>query len=140
MQTQELSVISIHPDPARPLDLDLKHILSGLGERLESWVWCITDLDWLGEDGEMLCRAVEAAGPGGLWLDSQELIQHVQGIYQTIEGSFLAFPTSLDRRIIDESDRDLASFPLSKAEFAIVAVDGCYFDVYSKDAVATHDL
>ena len=61
MQTHELSIISIHPDPARPLDLDLRHILSGLGKRLGKWVWNVRDLDWLGEDGETLCRAVEAA-------------------------------------------------------------------------------
>ena len=133
-------MISIHPNPARPLDLDLRHILAAVGDRLETWVWCIRDLDWLGEDGEALCRAVEAAGLEGLWLDSEELLQRAQGIYQTIEGSFLAFSQSLERRTIDAADLDLASFPLSKAEFAIIAVDGCSFDVYSKDAVVTHNL
>src|SRR5205823_4888644 len=92
------------------------------------------------EDGETFCRAVEAAGPEGLWQTSDELLRRAQGIYQTIEGSFLAFSRSLDRHTIDGSDLELASFPSSKAEFAIVAVDGCYFDVYSKDAVVTHDL
>src|SRR2546430_2351613 len=116
MQTQELSVFSIHPDPTQPLGLDLKHILSGLGSRLGNWVWCVRNLDWLGKDGETLCQAVEAAGPEGLWLDSQELVQHTQDIYQTIEGSFLAFPKLLDRRTIDSSDLGLAGFPLSKAE------------------------
>jgi hypothetical protein len=140
MQTHELAVISIHPDQARPLDLDLRHILSALGKRSENWVWCVRDLDWLGEDGETLYRAVEAAGPTGFWLGSQELEQRAQSIYQTIEGSFLAFPKSLDRRSLDITDLDLASFPASQAEFAIVAVDGCYFDIYSKDALATQDL
>jgi hypothetical protein len=140
MQTQELSVLSIHPDPARPLDLDLRHILSALGERLGNWVWCVRHLDWLGKDGETLGWAVEAAGPGGLWLDSQQLIEGAQGIYQTIEGSFLAFSKSLDRRTIDASDLALASFPRNKADFAIIAVDGWYFDIYSKDSLITNDL
>jgi hypothetical protein len=140
MQTQQLSVISIHPDADRPLDLDLRHILAAIGDRLETWVWCIRDLDWLGEDGETLCRAVEAAGPEGFWLNSADLLHRAQGIYQTLEGSFLAFSQSLDRRTMDAGDLDLTSFPSSKAEFAIEAVDGCYFDVYSKDAVVTRDL
>jgi hypothetical protein len=140
MQTQELSVISIYPDSARPLDLDLRHILAAVGNRLETWVWCIRDLDWLGADGETLCREVEGAGPEGLWLDSTDLLHRAQGISQTIEGSFLAFPRSLDRRTIDAGDLDLASFPSSKAAFAIEAIDGCYFDVYSKDSVVTRDL
>jgi len=142
MPLQELAVISIHPDPERPLELDLKHILSALGERLEDWVWCIRDLDCLGQgqDAEAFSRAVEDAGSPGLWINSEDFLRRSRGIYQTIEGSFLAFPGSLDRRSLDGDELCLGLFPTSKAEFAIVAVDGCYFDIYSKDPAATHEL
>ena len=51
-----------------------------------------------------------------------------------------AFPKTIDRRELEPGDLDLSSFPASKAVIAIVAVDGCYFDVYSKDFEATKRL
>jgi hypothetical protein len=140
MRTRELAVVSIHPDRSEPLGVDLKHILAALEGSLGAWVWCVKNLDWLGEDGESLCQAVEAAGPDGLWIDSNELREYVGRIYQTIEGEFLAFPKSIDRQRLDGNDVDLSSFPTSKAVVAIVAVDGCYFDVYSKDPGVTASL
>jgi hypothetical protein len=137
MQTRELNVISIHPDPSHPLGTDLRHILSALEGKLEEWVWCVKNLDWLGNGAEAFCEAVEAAGSGGLWIDSRDLLAVVSGIYQTIEGEFIAFPRSIDRHMVDTTDLDLSSFPASKSVIAIVAVDGCYFDVYSKDPEVT---
>jgi hypothetical protein len=134
MKTQEVNVVSLHPDPSNPLGLDLKHILSSLDRKLVDWVWCVKNLDWLGENGESLCEAVEAAGSEGFWIDSQDLVKEVRGIYQTIEGEFVAFPRSIDRRDLEAIDLDLASFPASRAVVAVVAVDGCCFDVYSKDS------
>ncbi len=140
MKTQELTVFSLRPDPSNPLGLDLKHILSALDRKIADWVWCVKNLDWLGENGESLCQAVEAAGPGGFWIDSHDLVKEVNGIYQTVEGEFIAFPQSIDRRELGPLDLSLSSFPGSRAVVAIVAVDGCYFDVYSKDSEATGRL
>jgi hypothetical protein len=140
MKTRELSVISLHPDPSNPLGLDLKQIISALDREIEDWVWCVKHLDWLGENGESLCQAVEAAGAGGFWIDSPVLLQEVAGIYQTIEGEFIAFPRTIDRRQLGLLDLSLSSFPASRAVVAIVAVDGCYFDVYSKDSKTTGRL
>jgi hypothetical protein len=137
MQTRELGVVSIHPDPSQPLGVDIKDILSALERKLEGWVWCVKNLDWLGNDGEAVCEAVEAAGPGGLWLESREFIEESREIYQTIEGEFFAFPRSIDRQDVRASDLDLSSFPTSRAVVAIVAVDGCYFDVYSNEHEVT---
>ena len=140
MRTNEIDVLSLHPDPSNPLALDLKHLLSAFGHKLVDWVWCVKNLDWLGEEGESFCRAVEAAGPGGLWIDSRDLVQQVRGIYQTIEGEFVAFPESIERQSLGPLDLSLSSFPASKAVVAVVAIDGCYFDVYSKDSEATNLL
>ena len=107
MPIRELGVISIHPDPSQPLGMDLRHILSTLGGNLGDWIWCVKKLDWLGDDGEAFCAAVEAAGPGGLWIDSHDLVEKAKGIYQTIEGEFLAFPRSIDRRNVRTIDLDL---------------------------------
>jgi hypothetical protein len=83
---------------------------------------------------------VEAAGPGGLWIDSEGLVKQSNGIYQTIEGKFMAFPKSIDRRELGPLDLSVSSFPASKAVVAVVAVDGCYFDVFSKDHETTNRL
>jgi hypothetical protein len=137
MQTRELGVISIRPDPSQPLGMDLKHILAVLEGKLGSWVWCVKNLDWLGNQAEAFCDAVEAAGPQGLWIDSHDLVARASGVYQTIEGEFFAFPRSIDRQAVQPTDLDLSSFPTSRALAVIVAVDGCYFDVYSKDPEVT---
>ena len=137
MQIRELGVISIHPDPSQPLGMDLKHILHAFDGKLENWIWCMKNLDWLGNGAEAFFEAVEAAGPRGLWIDSHDLVAVVSGIYQTIEGEFFAFPRSIDRQEVGATDLDLSSFPASKAVIAIVAVDGCYFEVYSKDPEVT---
>jgi hypothetical protein len=140
VKTHELTILSLRPDPSDPLGLDLKHVLSAFGREIADWVWCVKDLDWLGENAESLCQAVEAAGPGGVWVDSQDLHREANGIYQTIEGEFIAFSRSIDRQGLGPFDLSLSSFPESRAVIAIVAVDGCYFDVYSKDPETTRRL
>ncbi len=52
MKMQELAILSLHPDPSNPLGLDLKHILSALNRKIAAWVWCVRNLDWLGENAE----------------------------------------------------------------------------------------
>lgn len=133
MRTRELAVVSIHPEPADPLGVDLKQILSALGVEAGDWVWCVSDLDCLGVGAEEFCLAVSTAGACGYWIGADDLQRRAQGIVQTIEGQFLAFPKSLDRTAISAKDLDLWNFPSSQAELAIIAIDGCYFDVYSKD-------
>jgi hypothetical protein len=137
MKTREIGVISIHPDRSQPLATDLKHILCALEGALENWVWCVKNVDWLGDDAETFCNAVQMAGYEGLWIDSHELVEQASRVYQTIEGEFFAFPRSLDRQDVSATDLDTGSFRTSKAVVAIVAVDGCYFDVYSKDPEVT---
>lgn len=134
MQTQNVSIISIHADPAQPLAIDLKDLLCVLGPHLEEWIWCVRYLDWLGQDSEAICRQVEAAGPSGLWLSSQELMTHAREVYQTIEGQFLAFPRAIDRSTVEAHELDFGEFPSSRADLAIVAIDGCFFEVFAKDS------
>lgn len=133
MQARTICVFTIRPDPSRPLAMDLKHILAALDGAPAAWVWCVRGVDVLGEGAEAFCEAVEAAGPGGLWVESDDLLSIAAGIYQTIEGTFLAFPEGTEPGMIPASDLDLASFPTSPAVLAIVAVDGSWFDVYVKD-------
>lgn len=135
MQTQNVSIVSVHPDPAQPLAFDLKDLLAALTPYLGRWIWCLRNLDWLGQDGEVLCKKVEAAGPAGFWIPSQDLLKQAGKIYQTIEGEFLAFPSGVDVRTIDAAELSLRSFPWNRAEIAIVAVDGGFFEVFAKDPV-----
>ena len=127
MITQNVSIVSIHPDPVQPLELDIKHILSALGPAMQGWIWCVRNLEWLGENAEAFNRRVDAAGAAGLWVPAQELLDAARGVYQTIEGEFQAFPHEVD------PEETLALFPASQAELAIVAVDGGFFEVYAKD-------
>lgn len=133
MRTQNVSIVSIRPDRANPLSLDLKDILSCLGRQLDRWIWCVRHLDWLGPDAENFCRRVEAAGAAGLWLSSDDLLRQAREVYQTVEGEFMAFPRDIDRQTVEEAELDLRSFPQNRAELAIVAVDGGLFEVYAKD-------
>ena len=134
MPIQNVAVISIRRDAGRPLGLDVKDILAALGPRLDGWLWCVKGLDWLGGDAaEALCRKVDAARPGGVWLASAELRRFAQDVYQTIDGEFYAFPRATDIRAVDPHELHPAAFPSSAAELAILAVDGSYFDVLAKD-------
>ncbi len=133
MPTQNITVVSIHPDRAGPLALDLKDLLSALGPHLGEWNWCVRNLDWLGEGGEAFCRRVQAEGPAGLWIPSEELVRHAAKIYQTIEGEFLAFPQEVDPKTVQEEELNLRAFPASRADLALQAVDGCFFEIFTKD-------
>jgi hypothetical protein len=118
--------------------LDLKDVLAALQPRLNDWVWCVRGLDWLGgERAEALCRQVEIARPGGLWLPSDELLSITQNVWQTIDGQFYAFPRTLNLRDFDTRDLHPATFPTTSAELAILAIDGSLFEVFAKDP---HDL
>jgi hypothetical protein len=140
MKTQNISIVSIHPDPAQPLALDIKHILEAFGPYLDRWVWCVRNLDWLGDDAEALCQRVETAGSAGLWMTSQELLGHARNVYQTIEGELLAFPYETDPKTVTARELNLRCFPASRAELAIVAVDGGFFEAYAKDPDAMSRL
>jgi hypothetical protein len=133
MHTQQISVVSVHPDPAEPLAVDLKDLLAAFAPHLDQWIWCVRNLDWLGQDAEKLCGEVEAAGPAGLWISSQDLRQQAGGVHQTIEGEFLAFPRGIDPGTVDAAELNLATFSWNRAELGIVAVDGGFFDVLVKD-------
>jgi hypothetical protein len=133
VKTQDVAVISIHPDPGQPLGLDLKEILAALEPHLQRWIWCVRNLDWLGNESEPVCRRVESAGPRGLWMTSKELLSCASGIHQTVEGDFLAFPRELQAKAVKDDELNLRAFPSSRAELAIVAVDGGFFEVYAKE-------
>jgi hypothetical protein len=133
MKTQDITILSIHPDATQPLAFDLKELLAALKPYCERWIWCVRNLDWLGENSEAVCQQVEAAGLAGLWMSSQDLLGHARGIYQTIEGEFLAFPREVDPRTVNADEVNLGAFPASRAELVIVAVDGGFFEVYAKD-------
>ncbi len=132
METESISVISIHPGPDSPHGVDVKDILSRLAAYWDRWNWCVRNLDWLGADNQFLCDAVQKAGARGLWISSQELFAHAARVHHTFEGTFLAFPREVDPSTV--SIRELAaSFPASRAELEIRAVDGSFFDVYAKE-------
>jgi hypothetical protein len=134
VKTQSIAIVSLHPDPDKPLAFDLKEILAALGPQLQSWIWCVRNLDWLGENADAICETVEAAAPGGIWLKSDDLLKRARGVYQTIEGELLAFPCEIDPKTVPVQELSLRAFPGGRAELAIVAVDGGFFEVYAKDA------
>jgi hypothetical protein len=128
-----VQVWSIHDTNDSGLAFDLKDVLRALNGRLGQWTWCVTELDSLGGESEALCRAVEAARGAGVWLSSEELVRLADGIYQTIDGTFIAFSRGVDRQTTNAA-AELAEFPNGKAELAICVIDGSVFEVYAKDA------
>jgi hypothetical protein len=133
VKTESIVIVSLHPDREKPLPVDLKDILTALGPQLSSWIWCVRNLDWLGEQVDAICKTAEAARPGGIWMDSGDLLKRARCVYQTIEGEFLAFPRDVDPNTVPARELDLRAFPASRAELGIVAVDGVFFEVYAKD-------
>ena len=140
MKSQELAVTSLRPDPADPLGLDLKHILSVLAGKLEGWSWWVRGLDWLGDPGDVFRGSATLVGAGWFYVNSKELVAAADRIYQTVEGDFLAYPRTDHPTELWPEGPSLLDFPRSRAVVAIIAVDGCYFDVYSKDPEVTRLL
>jgi hypothetical protein len=138
MKTQKVTIISIRPEPDEPAVVDVKDILTALKLYWDRWQWCVRNLDWLGNDNnaEAFCRDVEAAGPTGLWIAGPDLLRHACDAYQTVEGEFLAFPREIDPKEVDCDQLSLRAFPTSRAELAIVVVDGFFFEIYAKDPEA----
>ncbi len=101
---------------------------------MEQWIWCVRNLDWLGKDGEAICQKIAAAGSKGLWMSAAELLGYSEGVYQTIEGEFWAFPRHINPLEVTADDLNLRAFSSSRAELAIIAVDGGFFEVYAKDS------
>jgi len=62
-----------------------------------------------------------------------DLLNQARKVYQTVAGAFLAFPRGLNMKSIAADDLNLRAFPSSRAELAIVAVDGSFFEVFAKD-------
>src|SRR5262245_8823232 len=132
MQPTRVEVFSLHPH-ADPPEFDLKDILRALEALAKGCVWWLSGLESVGgavcESGG---RASDTAGDKGLWMPWAELEAFAQDTRQTIEGRLVAFPADLDRRAVTAEERGLGAFPTSRASLAIVAIDGCYFDVYAK--------
>lgn len=127
------AVLSIHDSENSMLAIDLRDILRVLEGYLGRWSWCVTWLDCHGGDGAVLCEKVQHSRPVGIWMSSRELLNFSKQIQQTVEGTFIAFPSGTDRHTVDLRELDLAEFPTSRAELAIEAVDSSWFDVYTKD-------
>jgi hypothetical protein len=135
MISSTITIMSLRPAIDGPLEFDLKHILHALRPFLSEWVWCIQKVDWLGDDiSEDVCQKVAGTGANGLWISSDALLEIVNKVYQTIEGVFLAFPIATDPGTLPLKDIELKYFPTSPASLAIVAIDGSFFEVYTKDA------
>lgn len=133
MVEKRARVLSLQPKADVPLSVDIKDILASLRPFLNRWVWSVRSLDWLSQPMDDLPEQVAAAGVSGLWLPSAELCRHAETVYQTLEGKFLAFPSTLSPDTICADELDLQRFPASRAELAIEAIDGGIIDVYAKD-------
>jgi hypothetical protein len=129
---ETIQVLSIHDAKDMQLAVDLKDILRVLTGYLTRWTWCITSLDCQGGECDAVCQAVENASPGS-WMSSEDLVKFAGGVHQVIEGTFIALPKNIDRESIEPADLDLGEFPSHRAEFAVVVVDGSWFDVFTKD-------
>ncbi len=136
-----VQVLSLHQKENTESSFDLKDILRVLDPHLSQWVWCVPFLDAYGSHRtESLCRAVEAARPPGKWLSSKELTDVAQEVSQTIDGTFIAFPTAIEPGTLVPRDFDKSEFPTNRAQLIIEAVDGAFFDVYLKDDVIARSL
>jgi hypothetical protein len=117
---------------------DLQDVLGALRLYLDRWVWCITELDATSlpstaQAVDDAIRQVADAGRLGFWLTSQKLTTLAAQIFQTIDGTFIAFPAGTAGTPRDEAMVHLAAFPDGDAELAIQVVDSSVLEVYAKD-------
>lgn len=131
----EPTVVSIHDhELPEKRAFDLQDILRALGQRGLGWNWCVLyDFEAYGpgEDLRERTQAIWQARPGGLWLSGPELVEFAQGIHQTIDGEFQAFPACLDPQSIPLGELR-TSFPGSRAQLVIRITDSAIFEVYAK--------
>jgi hypothetical protein len=136
MAKQNVKIVSIHDeDPSSGvLSFDLKDVLKALQNHLGSWSFCVIEIDAVGKRVDEFCDAVQSARGRGIWASREELEDIAARAEQTISAEILGFPAELNRSSLSEQDLNLACFPVSKAEVAIVAVDSSYFEVYAKNS------
>jgi hypothetical protein len=111
---------------------ELKEILHAFGsEVISGLTWGVEGLDWLGpEDVTRFNDEVDAAPRGRSLIPGRRLLELADQAWQTIEGEFVGYSTSLDAREFLETGSPLAWFASSPAEIAIEVQDGQFFDVY----------
>jgi hypothetical protein len=124
---------------------ELKEILHAIGaEVISGLTWGVEGLDWLGpEDVTRFNDELDAAPGGRMLISGRRLLELADQVWQTIEGEFIGYGTSLDAREFLETGSPLAWFITSPAEIAIEVQDGQFFDVYLRsqtfaDRLAQH--
>lgn len=124
---------------------ELKEILHAFGsEVISGLTWGVEGLDWLGpEDVTRFNDEVDAAPRGRSLIPGRRLLELADQAWQTIEGEFVGYSTSLDAREFLETGSPSAWFASSPAEIAIEVQDGQFFDVYLRsqtyaDRLAQH--
>jgi len=122
-----IHVYSIHDRDGALLAFDLKDILHALQPMLHRWIWYVDELETVSTD-----TTDDVAD--GTWLSSSKLLHWAEGLAQTVNGTFIAFPKELAGATPGSADRGVADFPASQAELVIKAVDSSFFDVCAKDA------
>lgn len=127
MQDEQVRIVSIHDRVGLALAFDLKDILHPLSPKIDKFRWWVNIVDCVPAES---CQKV--AHEQGTWLSSKELTSCVSAIDQTIDAVLLGFPADVDPREVSCEELELGSFPHSRAELAIVAVDSSFFEVYCK--------
>lgn len=121
---------------------ELKEILHAFGsEVISGLTWGVEGLDWLGpEDVTRFNDEVDAAPRGRSLIPGRRLLELADQAWQTIEGGFVGYSTSLDAREFLETGSPLARFASSPAEIAIEVQDGQFFDVYFRSQTFADQL
>jgi hypothetical protein len=128
-----VSVLSIHDSNGPLLAFDLKDILQALKPIMDRWTWYVYSLETVGDVSGPACW-------DGTWLTTGELMNLASEVTQTIEGTFIAFPHEPGGRNTAATDLNERAFPTSRAELLITAIDGGFFEVYTKDRKVTELL
>lgn len=68
------------------------------------------------------------------------LLDLSQSVWQTIEGTFVGFPSEADAKGFLEADWDLTQFAIFPAEIAVEALEGSGFNVYLRSRLLADRL
>jgi len=116
-------------------DIDLIDILRIIGSnKVVSWTWGVERLDWLGHLDNFettLPQETDRAPEHRVLVSGKRLLEQVEKVYQSLEGSLIAYSSQEKARSFLEEDWWTVDFESSSAEILIKIIgQSIGFEVY----------
>jgi hypothetical protein len=116
--------------------LELDAIFHAIGnDVISDLTWGVEAIAVNGPQAQDFCTMVESAPEHRILVTGTELLEYVQAFLQVDEGIFAGYHNDSDAAIFLRFGWARTRFTSPACELAMVAVDGCGFDVYLRSRV-----